>query len=230
MPTPFLALPLIAEGQAGQHVTHNEALDMIDALAPRVVLSDSLATPPPAPPDRSAWIVPPGGSGFGGAGPGQIALRLGGVWHAITPAQGARWRVLDRGAAVIWSGTSWRPADVSGALGSTLGLATIEATVTATGPSVTAPALIPPRAIVLGVTSWTVQAVTGATSYRVGVPGEPDKFGASLGAAPGSSNIGVVGPFATYAPTDVVVTAEGADFTGGTIGLAASVILPGAPV
>lgn len=229
MPTPTLNLPLIADGQAQPHVTHNEAVDMLDALFPRIAQSATLTVPPGSPADGSAYILPAGASGFGSAAPGDIALWHGGLWRQITPAPGWRWFVADEGGARVFDGTAWKRGDVVGALGSVLGFATLEVELDLTGASVTAAGLIPARAIVLGVTSWTVNTVTGATSYSVGDGGDPSRFGGSLGAAPGSSNVGVVGPFATYAPTDVIVTASGGAFTGGKVGLAAAVILPGAP-
>jgi hypothetical protein len=80
-------------------------------------------------------------------------------------------------------------------------------------------AFIPDRAIVLGVASRTTEAVTGASSYAVGIDGEADKFGDLLGAALGSTNNGVIGPAAFYADTKVRVTANGPDFTGGKVRL-----------
>mgnify|MGYP001355735739 CR=1 FL=1 len=230
MATALLNLPLIAEGQAQTHITHNEALDLIDGAFPRVVASATTAAAPASPADGEAYIVPAGASGFGNIAEGRIAIRRGGLWHAIQPSPGARWHVLDEGGARIWTGTAWTQGDVIGASGAALGLRVAEVVLSGvTGASVTAAGLIPARAIVLGVTSWTVADVTGAGSYRVGDAGSDSRYGGSLGIAAGSSNIGVVGPFATYSPTDVIVTAEGGAFTGGSIGLAACVILPGVP-
>lgn len=101
---------------------------------------------------------------------------------------------------------------------------------TLTGASVTAAGLIPSRAIVLGVASKTTVAITGASSYNVGDSGDASRYGGSLGIAAGSSNIGVVGPFATYAATDVTVAGNGSNFTGGQVRLAALLLLPGLAV
>jgi hypothetical protein len=73
--------------------------------------------------------------------------------------------------------------------------------------------------LVLAVASRTTGAVTGATSYSVGIAGEPQKFGSLLGIAKGSTNIGVIRPTAFYAPTPIRVTAAGGNFTGGKIRL-----------
>ena len=71
----------------------------------------------------------------------------------------------------------------------------------------------------LGVASRTTEAITGATSYDVGIAGEADKFGGTLGIALGATNIGVIGPTAFYANTRVRVTANGSNFTGGKVRL-----------
>jgi hypothetical protein len=78
---------------------------------------------------------------------------------------------------------------------------------------------IPDRAIVLGVAARTTLAISGATSYGVGVGGEPTKFGNLLGISLGSSNIGVIDPTAYYADTKVRVTANGGSFAAGKVRL-----------
>ena len=45
----LLSLPLIEAGQAQKHVTHNEALLLLDAALHLAVASRSVATPPGAP-------------------------------------------------------------------------------------------------------------------------------------------------------------------------------------
>jgi hypothetical protein len=81
------------------------------------------------------------------------------------------------------------------------------------------PAFIPDRAIVLGVASRTTLAITGATSYGVGIAGNTTQFGNLLGVAPGSTNNGVIGPTAFYADTKVRVTANSGNFTAGKVRL-----------
>jgi hypothetical protein len=73
--------------------------------------------------------------------------------------------------------------------------------------------------IVLAVASRVIQAIAGAASYSVGVAGNVGQFGNSLGVALGSSNIGVIGPTAFYAPTPIRVTANGGAFTAGKVRL-----------
>lgn len=220
-------LPFIAEGQAQPHVTHNAALDLIDAALQRVALSASMTSPPPSPADGAVYLLPTGASGWGDAGPGDLAIWSGGLWHRVAPVLGWRWHVADEGRARVFDGVAWRPGDIAGPAGSTLGLAIFERVIDLSGASVTVPGLLPNRASIIGVTSWTIQTVTGATSYSVGRSVGASEFGGSLGVAAGSSNVGGVGQFFTYAPGDVVVTAAGGNFTGGRVGLSVAAILPG---
>ena len=143
--TANLGLPYIAADQSQPHVTHNAALDGLDA--------------------------------------------------ALGPVVGA------------WSFVRLETIEV------TLDLAT----------DTTAAALIPDRAIVLGVTSEVVADITGATGYAVGFAGGSE-FGDALDPAAGASNVGAVGPVAVYADTDVTVTGASGAITGGTLRLAAAVI------
>jgi len=98
-----------------------------------------------------------------------------------------------------------------------------------TGASVTSTITIPDRAIVLAVSARTVTAITGATSYDCGIAGTPNKFGGALGIAAGSANVGVIGPQAFYAPTQIVLTATGGNFTGGAVRVAIQYLQPSAP-
>lgn len=83
------------------------------------------------------------------------------------------------------------------------------------GASVTATDLIPARSIVLSVTAYVISTLTGTmTSFDVGISGDADAFGGTIGITAGSNNIGVVGPFPTYTDTDVIVTLNGGTGSG----------------
>jgi len=97
------------------------------------------------------------------------------------------------------------------------------------GASVTSTITIPDRAIVFGVSSRTVTAITGATSYDCGISGQAAKFGGALGVAVSSTNVGVIGPEAFYGATPIVLTANGGNFTGGDVRIAIQYLLPTAP-
>ena len=233
MATTRLGFPYIAADQAQKHVTHNAALDMIDAELGGLVASATTTTAPGSAGEGEAYIVPAGATGFGTAAAGEVAVYVGGVWFASPPFFGRRAFALDEGRGYVYGGATfgWVRGDVAGSLsGASLGLVIREATVNLpSGTSQTAAALIPNGSIVLGVSSKTVVAITGASSYMVGLSAGASEFGSGLGLAVGSTNLGMVGPFAVYADTGVVITRAGGAFTGGRVRLAAMLLCPAMP-
>ncbi|MTW18362.1 DUF2793 domain-containing protein [Rhodoplanes serenus] len=219
MPTPNLALPFIAQGQAQKEVTHNEALVRLDAFVHGSAKSRTLATPPGSPADGERWIVPSGATGAWAGQAGRIAHWNVNGWAFYVPLTGWRWHVEDERTMLTWSDGAWRDRVVGTANGGGIRLVAVEQELTLTGAYVetTAPTIIADRMIVLGVASRTTQAITGATSYGVGVAGNTSQFGGTLGIALGSTNIGVIGPTAFYANTPIRVTAAGGNFTGGKV-------------
>ena len=55
--TTKLLLPYILAAQAQKHVTHNEALRMLDGLVQLSVLDRNLTAPPASPADGDRYIV-----------------------------------------------------------------------------------------------------------------------------------------------------------------------------
>jgi hypothetical protein len=149
-----------------------------------------------------------------------VAARL----QAVAPAGGfafrARSTASSANARAAACQASKRSLIVGTANGGAIRLVAIEQELTLAGAFVDATtAVIQDRMIVLAVASRMTQAVTGASSYSVGIAGDISKFGGSLGVALGSTNIGVIGPTAFYANTPVRVTANRANFTGGKVRL-----------
>ena len=228
--TPRLSLPFVAAGQAQKHITVNEALGKLDGLVQLAVQSRTTTAQPASPADGAMHILPTGATGaswFDKAA-GLLAHYVDGAWEALTPKAGWLAWIIDEGLALIHDGENWTPLSSTfkalTAARSPFLAATrfeiLEQEVTLSGASVAATVMIPARAIVLGVSTRTSAAVTGATSYSCGVAGEAGKFGASLGVAKNASNVGVIGPTAYYADTPVVITAAGGAFTGGKVRVA----------
>jgi hypothetical protein len=221
MPTTNLGLPQLAADQAQKHVTVNEGLTLLDALVMPAVKSRSLATPPGSPAEGERWIIGASPTGAWSGKATQIAAWIGGAWTFLVPKPGWTVHVEDERLTLVWTDGAWRDRIVGTANGGAIRLVALEQELTLTGAYVetTAPAIIADRMIVLGVASRTTQAITGATSYSVGVSGNTSQFGGSLGIALGSTNIGVIGPTAFYANTPIRVTAAGGNFTGGKVRL-----------
>jgi hypothetical protein len=244
MDTTHLQMPYLVAAQAQKHVTHNEALRMLDALVQLSVLDRGRTAPPASPAEGDRHIVGAGATGLWAGWDGSVATWIDGVWMRLLPRPGWYAWVEDEAVLVIRTGTGWvRLEDAMGLV--TLGASTrlaaapmgsaIDAVVEEelleglSGASVDSTIAIPDRAIVLGVSSRTVSAVTGAASYDCGIAGEPAKFGGSLGIAAGSTNSGVIGPQAFYAPTPVRLTANGGVFSGGAVRVAVHYLLPIVP-
>lgn len=218
MSTPRFAFPYILASQAQKEVTHNEALIRLDALMQGSVRSRSLATPPGSPANGERWIVPSGATGAWAGQAGRIAHWNVNAWAFYVPATGWRYHVEDERLTVVWADGEWRDRIVGTPNGGAIRLVALEQELTLTGAFVdTTTAVIADRMIVLAVASRTTLAITGATSYGVGVAGNTSQFGGSLGIALGSNNIGVIGPTAFYATTPIRVTAAGGNFTAGRV-------------
>lgn len=105
--TPLLGLPLIAASQAQKHVTHNEALLLLDALTHLSVLSRGVASPPSAA-DGARYLLGAAPSGAWAGQPGRIALMQGGGWVFIAPRPGWRMWVEDEARLIVFDGAQWR--------------------------------------------------------------------------------------------------------------------------
>ncbi|HEY7998316.1 MAG TPA: DUF2793 domain-containing protein [Pseudolabrys sp.] len=215
-----LGLPCIEGSQAQKHVTHNEALTLLDTFVQLTVQSRSLTAPPGSPASGAAFIPASGASGAWSGWDGAIAV-YNDAWSRIVPVSGFKTWVRDERLTVTYEDGTWRDGIALTANGGRLTLRAKEEEVTLSGAftETVDATFIPNRAVVIGLASRTTLAVTGASSYAVGISGEAAKFGDLLGIALGSTNIGVIGPTAFYADTKARVTANGATFTGGKVRL-----------
>ncbi len=109
--TARLGLPLLAAGQAQKHVTHNEALALIDALVQMRLEGLDRNDPPGTPAEGAAYAVGSAPTGAWAGRAGTVALRSGGAWRFLAPAEG--WTAWDGGTGrvVIRAGGEWKSAD-----------------------------------------------------------------------------------------------------------------------
>lgn len=219
--TPRLALPVIEAAQAQKHVTHNEALVLLDALTQLAVESRTLTAPPGSPADGACYIPAAGATGAWSGWDGQIALYSGGGWLKIVPVSGLKAWVKGERLTVTFEDGIWRDGIALAASGGRVTLRAKEEELTLSGAYVETAdaAFIPNRAIVLGVAARTTLAITGATSYGVGVAANTTQFGNLLAVTLGATNVGVIGPAGFYADTKVRVSANGGTFTAGKVRL-----------
>lgn len=115
--SPRLSLPYIMPGQAQKHVTHNEAVEALDALVQPVVASQSLATPPASPLEGEAFLVPSGALSIWAGHAGEIAAWQAGAWRFFDPAPGWQVYVADERTQYVFDAGDWTPlASLSGEL------------------------------------------------------------------------------------------------------------------
>jgi hypothetical protein len=113
MPTPNLLLPFIEAGQAQKHVTHNEALRVLDAVTQLAVAAVS-ASPPSEPEEGERHIVGASASGAFAGHDDQVAAFQDGGWVFLTPQPGWRaWNVADE-ELLVWTGAGWSAISAGG--------------------------------------------------------------------------------------------------------------------
>ncbi len=114
--TTKLLLPYILAGQAQKHVTHNEALMLLDGLVQMSVPDRDLTMPPGSPAEGDRFIVASGATGAWSGWDDDIALFGDGIWFRLPKQIGWRAWVEDEGTLVVWDGAQWY--DLSGVVGS----------------------------------------------------------------------------------------------------------------
>jgi hypothetical protein len=107
--TVHLALPFIAAAQAQKHVTHNEALRILDALVMLAVQDRDLSAPPGSPADGDRYLVKPTGTGAFAGKDGQIAHYRDGAWAFHAPQAGWICYVEDEDTPIVFDGSAWQP-------------------------------------------------------------------------------------------------------------------------
>lgn len=106
----ILSLPLIQPAQAQKHVTHNEALRLLDLMVQLSVKARALTAPPVGPVLGDRYIVPVGASGAWAGQAGKIALFETGVWQFFTPLAGWQAYVVAEAAMATFTGSVWLTA------------------------------------------------------------------------------------------------------------------------
>jgi hypothetical protein len=108
--SPLLKLPYILPAQAQKHVTHNEALRLLDILVQLAVVSRSENGPPATPTPGDRYIVKgPATGAWAGQGT-RIAFYGEAGWEFILPQPGWQAYVRDTGEVVAYDGNGWAAA------------------------------------------------------------------------------------------------------------------------
>lgn len=103
-----LALPYLAPSQAQKHVTHNEALQILDAVVQLAVTSRDQTSPPAIPEIGARYIVGTAAIGAWAGHEDQLALWAGTAWIFMDPQAGWRAWVTAEALEVVWSDDQWQ--------------------------------------------------------------------------------------------------------------------------
>jgi len=107
--TANLGLPFIDGSQAQKHVTHNEALRILDDAIQIAVLDSALTTPPSSPADGERYIVASGATGTWAGQGDTVATWETNAWRFLAPKAGwCVWSIADA-ALLVFDGTAWMP-------------------------------------------------------------------------------------------------------------------------
>jgi hypothetical protein len=132
--TNLLGLPYIMPSQAQKHVTHNEALRLLDATIQLSVVSRGLTAPPEMPAEGDRYIVSGGAEGTWSGKDGLVAAFQDGAWTVLTPQEGWLAWVADEHKLVCRTGGIWAALEESFSQFQNLSLLGIGTTADAANP------------------------------------------------------------------------------------------------
>ena len=105
--SPVLALPYIQPSQAQKHVTHNEALRLLDAIVQLSVLSFTETTPPATSAEGDRYLVASNAEGGWAGHDHAVAVFVDGAWQFIAPMPGWVASVAPGQTQVVYDGARW---------------------------------------------------------------------------------------------------------------------------
>ena len=107
MATPRIGLPEILPSQAQKHITHNDALVILDALVQGSVISRTETSPPGSPETGDAYIVAATATGDWLGRENDLAVYEASAWSFYTPLTGFLLYCAADGEHITFAGSSW---------------------------------------------------------------------------------------------------------------------------
>jgi hypothetical protein len=111
--SPRLALPLLQPSQAQKHVTHNEALQILDLAVQLSVEAIDQKTPPATPGQGEMFALGTAPTGAWAGQDNHLAAWIDAGWWFVAPRPG--WRLWDKdsGSLRVWNGAAWLPPTIA---------------------------------------------------------------------------------------------------------------------
>lgn len=105
--SPNLSLPYIQPSQAQKHVTHNEGMRVLDALAQLSVVSASTQSPPAVPTSGMRYVVPDGATEAWTGHSRDVAMFEESEWVFLSARTGWVAWVQDANELIVFDGSDW---------------------------------------------------------------------------------------------------------------------------
>ncbi len=112
--TPRLKTPYIRASQAQKEITHNTALNILDAVVQAVVVDHTLSSPPGDPDEGAVWIVASDATGAWVGHDRHLAHYIGGAWAFYEPFAGMSVWLLGEQMIGRYTGSDWDIGHVKG--------------------------------------------------------------------------------------------------------------------
>lgn len=106
-----LNLPYIQPAQAQKHVTHNEAVELLDMIVQLTVQDFDATTPTTSPTEGETWALGATPTGAWAGQAGMLATWRGGGWLFVTPQTGWRAYGVTPAQMRVYDGSVWASTD-----------------------------------------------------------------------------------------------------------------------
>ena len=201
-----LEFAFLEAAQAAKHLTVNDALEKIDKVSQLIIQSTDGNVPITAN-EGHTYYLPTTDPDH----PNQIAIYSNGGYLYVTPKNGWRAYVIDKGCLCLFSQNKWVPVGEK---------AYIEFTQDLFGASVQTIEFIPEKSIVSGITARVVEEITGSgiASWSVGVSNNDNLYGSGLWLGLNGWSKGLTGtPITYWQDTPLIIKPDAGSFTSGKI-------------
>ena len=111
--TPNLNLPYILSGQSQKYLSYNEAIGLLDRLCQLSCISATTQTPPTAPQEGKAYLIPDSATDLWAGQSQNIALWQSENWTYLPPKSGWLAYIEDENNFYHHDGTQWVQLNIS---------------------------------------------------------------------------------------------------------------------
>jgi hypothetical protein len=224
-------LPLLQASQAQKHVTVNEAIARLDAVAQLRIETLTATVPPQVGVDGETYWVASGATGAWFGMDGQLSIYSNGAWVFLNPKEGWSAWIVDmakefRFVAGTWleitTGGGAGGATLTGPLGSSFEMDMIEFEHTITAGSSNSSSIGIPAGSMVAMVAFRVSesiVTDGPTDWRLGISNSVTRYGSGYGLGLNVSDVGGENKTMFYYPSakNLYLSVTGGNFVSGKV-------------